>query len=171
MGLQILASLGAAAFTADVSSAFGQTIKGQRRSEGAERLFATPPKEGIPGEEDDILIEILSEIYGLVSGPPGWRQTLLTEFKGLTFSRHPLAPCVVLMYECLHGEEKPSLSGLIIIETDDLLGGGSDQNFMMRSRSCVRGSNLDHGTTSPTAKDNMAAGRSGKCPTKDSPLT
>ena len=115
MGLQILASLGAAAFTADVSSAFGQTIKGQRRSEGAERLFATPPKEGIPGEEEDILIEILSEIYGLVSGPPGWRQTLLTEFKGLTFSRHPLAPCVVLMYECLHGEKKPSLSGLIII--------------------------------------------------------
>ena len=88
MALQLLASIGAEAFTADVASAFGQTIKGQWKRQGGERLFATPPKEGIPGEDDDILIEVLAEIYGLVSGPPGWRQTLLTEFKNLQFRRH-----------------------------------------------------------------------------------
>ena len=75
MGLQLMASLGAAAFTADVASAFGQSLKGQRRDAGGKRLFASPPKEGLPGEDPDefILIEILAEIYGLVSGPPGWR--------------------------------------------------------------------------------------------------
>ena len=125
MSCQLLASLMAMAFTADVSSAFGQTIKGQRKEAGGKRLFATPPKEGIPGEDpnEEILIEILAEIYGLVSGPPGWRQTLLTQFKSLNFKRHPLAPCVVLMYETINGV-KDSLSGLIVIETDDLLGGG-----------------------------------------------
>ena len=75
MALQLMAAL---AFTADVASAFGQSLRGQRRSAGGKRLFATPPKEGLPGEDQGefILIEILAEIYGLVSGPPGWRQTL-----------------------------------------------------------------------------------------------
>ena len=45
MGLQLLASIGAPSCTADVASAFGQTMKGQRGQEGAESLFATPPKE------------------------------------------------------------------------------------------------------------------------------
>ena len=129
MALQMLASLKAKSFTADVSSAFGQSVKGQRRQAGAEPLFATPPTDGLPGEDDDILIEILTEIYGLVSGPPGWRQTLLTAFKGLEFRRHPLAPCVVLMYEVLPPKNTMSLSGLIVIETDDLLGGGIGPKF------------------------------------------
>ena len=125
MSCQLLASLLALVFTADVSSAFGQKIKGQRKEAGGKRLFATPPKEGIPGEDpnEESLIEILAEIYGLVSGPPGWRQTLLTQFKSLNFKRHPLAPCVVLMYETINGV-KDALSGMIVIETDDLLGGG-----------------------------------------------
>ena len=55
MALQILASLKAKSFNADVSSAFGQSVKGQRREAGAEPLFATPPKDGIPGEDDDSL--------------------------------------------------------------------------------------------------------------------
>ena len=59
----------------------------------------------------------------MVSGPPGWRKTLLSKFKDLDFARHPLAPCVVLMYETLAGKPK-TLSGLIVIETDDLLFGG-----------------------------------------------
>jgi len=75
------------------------------------------------------LIEILAEIYGLVSGPPGWRQTLLTEFKGLEFRRHLLAPCVLLMYDKKRDTDKSSLCGVIVIETDDLLGGGIGPKF------------------------------------------
>ena len=98
------------------------SISFRERKKRGKRLFAYPPKEGVPGEDDDIIIEILAEIYGLVSGPPAWRQTLLTEFKRLDFRRHPLAPCVMLMYEGQAGSEQ--LTGLIVIETDDLLGGG-----------------------------------------------
>ena len=44
MALQLIASIKGAAGISDVSSAFGQSIKGLRK----ERLFANPPKEGLP---------------------------------------------------------------------------------------------------------------------------
>ena len=48
----------------------------------------------------------------------------MTTFKELNFKKHPLAPCVVLMYEVIHGKPE-QLSGAICVETDDLLGGGN----------------------------------------------
>ena len=142
LALQLIASILVEAGISDVSSAFGQSLQGLRGPN--KRLFASPPPGGLPGEEDDILIELLTEIYGLVSGPPGWRRTLLSKFKDLEFSRHPLAPCVVLMYETfkppylsIHASSDPQkhslvpleknkkhLSGVVVIETDDLLFGG-----------------------------------------------
>ena len=68
-----------------------------------------------------MLIEVLGEIYGLISGPPGWRRTVLTELKDLGFKNHPLAPCVVLLYG--DTTNRP-LVGVIVIETDDFLMGG-----------------------------------------------
>jgi hypothetical protein len=97
LALQLIASIQGEAGISDVSSAFGQSIQGLRGT--GRRLFANAPEGGLPGEEGDVLIELLTEIYGLVSGPPGWRRTLLSKFKDLEFSRHPLAPCVMLMYE------------------------------------------------------------------------
>ena len=117
--LQMLASVLARAWVGDVRGAFSQGMRNQRK----EPLFATPPPGGIPGESDDILIEILAEIYGLISGPPGWRRSLFTTFKQLGFNAHPLAPCVVVMYEKI-GKVEKQFSGLICVETDDLLGGG-----------------------------------------------
>ena len=82
LALQMLASIKASAWIADVKSAFTQSIKGQR----PDRLFATPPVDGISGEEDDILIEILTEILiNIESGgarqeapcvPPGYPGSL-----------------------------------------------------------------------------------------------
>ena len=92
-------------------------------------MFATPPLGGIPGEDDDILIELLAEVYGLVTGPPAWRKSLFTKFKELEFKRHPLAPCVALMYETLGGKEN-QFSGLVLVETDDLLGGGIGDKYL-----------------------------------------
>ena len=85
--LQMLASILARAWVGDVRGAFSQGMRNQRK----EPLFATPPPGGIPGESDDILIEILAEIYGLISGPPGWRRSLFTTFKQLGFNA--LTPC------------------------------------------------------------------------------
>jgi hypothetical protein len=117
--LQMLASILAEAWIGDIKGAFSQGLRGQR----SQPLFALPPPGGIPGESDDILIEILAEIYGLISGPPGWRRSLFTTLKQAGFKAHPLAPCVVIMYEDLKGV-KEQFSGLVCVETDDLLGGG-----------------------------------------------
>ena len=48
-----------------------------------------------------------------------------TDFKDLGFKRHPLAPCLALMYE----GEPLQLTGLITVETDDLLGGGTGDKY------------------------------------------
>ena len=125
LALQLLASIMAKAWVGDVKGAFSQGLRHLR----PEPLFASPPPGGIPGEDDDVLIEILAEVYGLITGPPAWRQSLFTTFKDVGFNNHPLAPCVVLMYEKMHGKEKPQLSGLIVVETDDLLGGGIGPKF------------------------------------------
>ena len=123
--LQMLASLKVKGWVSDVRGAFSQGMRGQR----SEPLFALPPPGGIPGESEDIVIEILAEIYGLISGPPGWRRSLFTTFKQLGFKSHPLAPCVVPFYETLDG--KPNqFSGLICVETDDLLVGGKGPKYL-----------------------------------------
>ena len=119
LALQTLASMRARAWVGDVQGAFTQGLRHQR----PELLFATPPPGGIPGEDDDILIEILAEVYGLITGPPAWRKSLFTTLRELEFKNHPLAPCIVLMYEKLAGKDN-QLSGIICVETDDLLGGG-----------------------------------------------
>ena len=49
-------------------------------------------------------------------------------FQRRKFANHPLAPCVVLFFETLFG--KPlQLSGLVVVETDDLLGGGRGPRY------------------------------------------
>ena len=78
-------------------------MTGQRNEAGAKRLFATPSKEGVPGEDPNEEI-LIGEVYGLVSGPPGWRQALLKQFKSMNFKRHPLAFGVVLMYGAINGK-------------------------------------------------------------------
>ena len=55
--IQLLASLHAKAWVGDVQGAFTQGLRNLR----PEPLFATPPPGGIPGETDDVLIEILAE--------------------------------------------------------------------------------------------------------------
>ena len=68
--------------------AFTQGLRGQR----PDRLFASPPEGVIPGEDDDVLIELCTEVYGLITGPPGWRRSLLTTLRELGFKRHHWRP-------------------------------------------------------------------------------
>jgi hypothetical protein len=56
LALQMLASLRASIWVGDVKSAFTQGLTGQR----PDRLFASPPPGYIPGESEDILIELLA---------------------------------------------------------------------------------------------------------------
>ena len=88
LALQVLASIQASIWVGDVKAAFTQGDKGQR----PERLFAYPPQDGFPGESEAVVVELLAEIYGLITGPPAWRKTLIETFKQEGFKRHPLAP-------------------------------------------------------------------------------
>eukprot|EP00971_Amphidinium_carterae_P239845 4761634-Amphidinium_carterae.3 len=88
-------------------------------------IYALPPSDGLPGEPLDCVIELKTEVYGLVSGPGGWRCTLLRKLQRCGWKRHPLAPCVFLFFETLQKETHLSLTGVIVVETDDLLGGCS----------------------------------------------
>ena len=54
-------------------------------------------------------------------GPPARRKTLVVTFSKVGCKRHPLAPCVALFYDDL-GNKKVELSGLIVIDADDLFG-------------------------------------------------
>ena len=105
LALQLLASIRARAWIGDVKSAFTQSLKNNHPT----RLVASPPSDGLPDEDDqDILIELVAEVYGLITGRPAWRSTLITAFKELDFKRHPLAPCLALCYED-HGGGKEVL--------------------------------------------------------------
>ena len=59
---QLIATMKAEAFIADVKSAFGQSKKHQRN----EPLFAEPPKDGTPGHEgEDLVIELFPQFMDL----------------------------------------------------------------------------------------------------------
>ena len=125
----------------------------------AEETSLAPPPEGIPGEKDpDVVIELLTEIYGLISGPPGWRKTLLAALKEFGFNNHPLAPCVVVMYdETIKGHEKLwNLVGIISIETDDLLEGELVLSGKPRWNDLRKGSPSANGSGWMQAEQNMA---------------
>eukprot|EP00971_Amphidinium_carterae_P334504 6469826-Amphidinium_carterae.2 len=122
MALQLMASHRMQAWTADCKSALMQSDKGMR----SEPLYASPPPDGLPGEERGCLIELKTEVYGLVSGPSGWRSTLLKRLKAVQWKRHPLAPCVFLYFEQnATSTGQPALTGVLVVETDDLLGGSN----------------------------------------------
>ena len=149
----MIASLQAVGFCADVKGAFTQPGKGLRK----ESVSCNPPPGGIPGEDDpNILIELLTEIYGLISGPPAWRRTLSTAFKELDFRRHPLAPCVVTMCDQA-SKGKEILIGVSSIETDDLLGGGIGPKWTAAIENLLNNLNLAVGETSMMRLKSTAA--------------
>ena len=90
LALRRLSPVKAKARDADIKSAFARGPRHPR--EGP--LFASPPAGGVSGEDPNELtvVELLTEARGLVTGPPGWRRSLLTAFKECGFKRHPLAP-------------------------------------------------------------------------------
>jgi hypothetical protein len=76
LALQMMTSIRARCRAGAAKSAFPQGLKGQRDAP----LFASLPLGGRLGEDDDILIERLAEVYGLIAGPPAWCKPLLVTF-------------------------------------------------------------------------------------------
>ena len=79
------------AFQGDIKSAFAQSKKIDRE------LYVSQPAEGIPGLLPGQLLQLETETYGTVRGPSWWRETLVSEIKGLGYSPTSFDPCLFVL--------------------------------------------------------------------------
>lgn len=123
--LQVCASRRWTAMSRDAKTAFLQSRPTTRRRKLACRM---PKDETFPGYDVRQLILLLTEVYGLVSGPAWWRRSFLqlcvTELK---YRVNVYDRCVLT----LDGPEDPQggavpTRGIMVIEVDDILEAGDE---------------------------------------------
>ena len=141
VALQVLASSRWPVYVRDVKTAFMQGIPMNRRGGS---LYSEQPPGGFPDMEPGQIIELLTEVYGLMPGPSNWRKTLKAELikNDCRMSRYD--PCFFMKYK--HDNK---LIGIVVVETDDLLNGGAHEHhaamkalrekFRFGKWSCVQG--------------------------------
>ena len=109
----------------DVKTAFLQGKPTTRRQKLAVRM---PSCEHFPGYDPWQLILLLTEIYGLVSGPSWWRKSLLEVLiKELGYCLSAFDKFVLTLdADPTNQDEDPNQTqGIIVVEIDDLLEAGS----------------------------------------------
>ncbi|CAE7937667.1 GIP [Symbiodinium sp. KB8] len=116
------------AFVRDVKTAFLQSMPTTRKQKLAVRM---PSCEHFPTYDSKQLILLLTEIYGLVSGPAWWRRSLLNVLvRELGYTVSPYDRCVLILKadpaEKL--EDQTSTQGIIVIEVDDVLEAGGERH-------------------------------------------
>ena len=125
LALQLSASRKWVAFGKDAKTAFLQSRPTTRVQKLACRM---PTDEQFQGYHMDQLILLLTEVYGLVSGPAWWRRSLLEILvKELGYRVNVYDRCVLTLDGDLDPQnpdkEVPTL-GYIVLEVDDLLESG-----------------------------------------------
>jgi hypothetical protein len=119
--MQNLASLKRAAWSSDIKNAFGQSRKTTR----SQRLGAGLPSglAEILGCDSRQVLSCETEVYGLISGPSWLRQSLVSDFEAMGYHRNPYDKCMMM----LPSEDSNFVinEGVILIEVDDTLEGGS----------------------------------------------
>ena len=128
LAMQVSASRSWTGFVRDVKTAFLQGLPTTRKQKLAVR---TPPCEHFPEYDAKQLILLLTEVYGLVSGPSWWRRSLLNVLiKELGYKLCPFDRCVLVLdadpNEKLEDQEKTQ--GIVVVEIDDLLEAGSQRH-------------------------------------------
>ena len=125
--LQLAASRRWTTFVRDVKTAFLQS----RPTDRATPLACTQPKdEPLPELHPEQLILLLTEVYGLVSGPAWWRSTFLQRTGKHGYRTCPYEPCILLLPGSTPGS---NTVGAIVIEVDDLIECGEPQH-----RACMK---------------------------------
>ena len=106
----------------DVKAAFSQSLKSNRRRPIACRQPRGGPFPGaLPGQ----LILLVTEVYGLVSGPAWWRVSFVKQFLDRGYKVVSIDRCALV----LPGKEPGSpTEGLAVLEMDDVLEGGGDRH-------------------------------------------
>ncbi|CAK8996137.1 Retrovirus-related Pol polyprotein from transposon RE1 (Retro element 1) (AtRE1) [Includes: Protease RE1 [Durusdinium trenchii] len=120
IALQVSANRGWKTFIGDLKNAFMQSDK-LVREEG--RLFCKQPRGGLPGMSPGQLIEILAGAYGLGDAPAHWRKSLRKVTLEIGYVQSAMDPCT-FKYHGTSGE----LSGIVIVEVDDLLCFGDHEH-------------------------------------------
>lgn len=109
----------------DAKTAFLQSKPTTRK----QKLACTMPPDGVfPGLHPEQLIQLETEVYGLVSGPAWWRRTLLEVLvKECGYRVNPYDRCVLT----LDAEDRgpgAKTRGIIVVEVDDLLESGDAEH-------------------------------------------
>ncbi|CAE7473706.1 GIP, partial [Symbiodinium necroappetens] len=120
--LQLIASRRWCGYLRDVKTAFLQSRPTDRRVPIA---CMQPRDECMPGLHPDQLILLLTEVYGLVSGPSWWRSSLLQRLYKHNYHLCPYESCVLVL-----PGEKPGdpTEGVSVVEVDDLVEAGSQKH-------------------------------------------
>ncbi len=84
--LQVIASEGWDAYVGDVRNAFGQSLKTNRGTP----LACRQQPEGIPGMQPGEFLLMLTECYGLISGPAWWRVTQVSAYEAEGYKRNQM---------------------------------------------------------------------------------
>ena len=106
----------------DVKAAFSQSLKSNRRRP----IACRQPRGGaFPGALPGQLILLITEVYGLVSGPAWWRVSFVKQFLDRGYQVVSIDRCALV----LPGKEPGSpTEGLAVLEMDDVLEGGGDRH-------------------------------------------
>ena len=92
-------------------------------------IFATQPREGVPGYAPSQLIKLEKVCYGLTDGPLAWfrhlRKFLMTT---LGYQQSIADPCIYFKNKWDPITKKNKLSGVIAVATDDLIHGGDEEH-------------------------------------------
>ena len=89
-----------------------------------------------PGETDDVLVEILAEVYGLISGPPAWRKSLITVFNTFSLLAYvmELLACPKIIITC---SAKVIASSIIMFSDVDALSSNNSHNLANGTITCL----------------------------------
>ena len=120
--LQLCASRRWAARVKDVKTAFLQSRPTSRKTP---LVCRQPRDEPLPGLDPRQLIMLLTEIYGLVSGPSWWRSSFLQRTGRLGYKVCPYEPCVLVLP---NEKTDSSTQGVMVIEVDDIIEGGDERH-------------------------------------------
>ena len=124
--MQLAAARKWKAVSKDAKTAFLQSRPTTRSQKLACRM---PPDECFEGYHPEQLILLLTEVYGLVSGPSWWRRSLLEVLvKELGYRVNVYDRCVLTLDgpESKDPNEAVPTQGILVLEVDDMLEAGNE---------------------------------------------
>ena len=125
--MAIMSNLAWTNFVADITTAFLQG----REHEEARTLWVRLPADArrlLGATNPRVAMRLRKPIYGLVDAPRAWYLEAVRRFESLGFVRHPLDPCLFLMFAPESNEASAETPRRLVccigMHVDDLLGAG-----------------------------------------------